>query len=62
MDKSKYYKFLSEDISCLKGVGKKIKYLLKKKKNRKSFRLAMEFTTILCRQIQLKKLRCFGNR
>ena len=32
MDKSKYYKFLSEDISCLKGVGKKIKYLLKKKK------------------------------
>ena len=33
-----------------------------KKKNRKSFRLAMEFTTILCRQIQLKKLRCFRNR
>ena len=32
MDKSKYYKFLSEDISCLKGVGKKIKYLLKRKK------------------------------
>ena len=32
MDKSKYYKFLSEDISSLKGVGKKIKDLLKRKK------------------------------
>ena len=32
MDKSKYYKFLSQDISSLKGVGKKIKSFLKRKK------------------------------
>ena len=32
MDKSKYYKFLSQDISNLKGVGKKIKIFLKRKK------------------------------
>ena len=32
MDKSKYYKFLSQDISSLRGVGKKIKNLLKRKK------------------------------
>ena len=32
MDKSKYYKFLSQDISILRGVGNKIKNLLKRKK------------------------------
>ena len=32
MVKTKYHKFLSQDISVLKGVGKKIKKLLKRKK------------------------------
>ena len=32
MDNSKYYKFLSQNISVLKGVGQKIKHLLKRKK------------------------------
>ena len=32
MSKPEYYKFLSQDIADLKGVGKKIKNLLKKKK------------------------------
>ena len=32
MDQSKYYKFLAQDISNLKGVGKKIKNFLKRKK------------------------------
>ena len=32
MNKLKYYKFLSQDISLLKGVGKKITNLLKRKK------------------------------